>query len=76
MIDGFFHKEIFLTGKKCSKQQLRQLYFEARKFTYEETDFSNVFCRLHKFDRIPFSKGIKADFILDTDTDRVYSPSY
>lgn len=74
-IDGFFNQAL-LTGRKCSKQQLKQMYFQAKKLTFDSSDFSNVFCRLHNFEQIPYSEDIKVDFILDTDTDRIYSPSY
>ncbi|AWD67576.1 hypothetical protein C0132_14200 [Priestia aryabhattai] len=74
-IDGFFH-QVLLTGKKCSKQQLKQMYLQAKEITIESKDFSNVFCRLHNFEQIPYSKDIKVDFVLDTNTDRIYALSY
>ncbi|TWT09386.1 hypothetical protein FQV28_06210 [Planomicrobium sp. CPCC 101079] len=74
-IDGFFNQAL-LTGKKNSKQQLKQMYNEAEKLTSEPGDFSNVFCRLHKFEQLSYSKDIEVDFVLDTDTGRIYSPSY
>lgn len=74
-IDGYFNQAL-LTGKKCSKQQLRQMYRQADQLTSESRDFVNVFCRLHNFDQLPYSEDIEVDFVLDTDTGRIYSPSY
>lgn len=75
-IEGFLNDEILLTGKKCSKQQLKQMYFQAKKLTYESRDFSDVFCRLYNFERITYSDDIIVDYIFDTDIDRIYSPLY
>ena len=63
-------------GKKCSKYQLKQMYLHAKKLTYEARDFSNVFCRLYNFEQIVYSDEIAVDYVIDTDIDRIYSPSY
>lgn len=74
-IDGYFHQAL-LTGKKCSKKQLKQKYLQAKELTYEIRDFPNVFCRLHNFEQILYDSEIEVDFVIDTDTDRIYTPSY
>jgi len=74
-IDGYFH-QVVLSGKKCSKQQLKQKYLQVKKLTYEMKDLPNVFCRIHNFEQIPYDCNIQVDFVIDTDTDRIYSPSY
>ncbi|MFC6039538.1 hypothetical protein ACFPYN_08885 [Paenisporosarcina macmurdoensis] len=74
-IDGYLHQAL-LTGKKCTKKQLKQKYLEAKELTYEISDIPNVFCRLHNFEHILFDSKIKVDFVIDTDTDRIYTPSY
>ncbi|WP_077618183.1 hypothetical protein [Bacillus sinesaloumensis] len=74
-IDGYYNQAI-LTGKKCSKQKLKQMYYQAKERTTDPKDFSSVFCRLHSFEEISYSEDLKIDFVLDTDTDRIYLPSY
>lgn len=74
-IDSFFNQALF-TGRKYSKKQLKQMYLQAKEGTFDLRDFPKVFCRLHNFEEIPYSEDIKVDFVLDTDTDRIYSPSY
>ncbi|KKI91180.1 hypothetical protein WQ54_16195 [Bacillus sp. SA1-12] len=74
-IDGYF-QQVLLTGKKCSKHQLKQNYLQAKKLTFEIKDLPNVFCRLHNFEQIPYDYDIKVEFVIDTDTDKIYSPSY
>jgi hypothetical protein len=74
-IDGYFH-QVLLTGKKCTKQQLKQKYLKAKEVSIEVTDLPNLFCGLHNFEQIAYDKDIKVDFVIDTVTDRIYSPSY
>lgn len=74
-IDGYFLK-VMLTGKKCSKQQLKQKYLKAKASTSEIRDLANVFCRLHNFEHITYDSDIEVEYVVDTDTDRIYSPSY
>lgn len=74
-IDGFFTRAL-LTGRECSKQELERMYLQTEKLTYEPRDFSHLFCRLHNFEQISYSKDIEVDFVLDTDTGRIYSPGY
>ena len=74
-IEGYLI-QVLLTGKKCTKQQLKQMYIQADKLTYEYFDFPDVFCRLHNFEQIPYSEDIEVDFVIDTDTRRIYTPNY
>lgn len=74
-MDGYFH-QVLLTGKKCFYQQLKQKYFQAKKLAYHTKDLPIVFCRLHHFECVSYDCTVKIDFVIDTDTDRIYSPSY
>ncbi|MEM5018422.1 hypothetical protein WKH31_19160 [Metabacillus indicus] len=74
-IDGFYH-QIMVTGKKCSKQELKQMYLSAKQMTVDVSDLPSIFCRINKFEIIPFDEDIQVDFVIDTDTDRIYTPSY
>lgn len=74
-IDSYYH-QVLLTGKKCSKQQLEQKYLQVKKLTYDIKDLPNVFCKLHNFEPLPFDVDVEVEFVIDTDTDRIYSPSY
>jgi hypothetical protein len=74
-IDGYSH-QVLLTGKLCTKQKLRQMYLEAKELSSEVTDLPNLFCRIHRFEQITYDKDVKVDFVIDTDTDRIYVPFY
>jgi hypothetical protein len=73
-IDGYF-QTVLITGRKCNKQQLKQKYLQAKELASEIKDLPNVFCRLNNFELIQYDGDIKVDFAIDTDTDRIYSPS-
>lgn len=72
-IDGFYNQTL-LTGRKCSKKQLKQMYLQAKELSFDSSDLPNIFCRLHNFELVTYLDDIKVDFVLDTDTDRIYSP--
>lgn len=74
-IDGYFHKAL-LTGKKCTKQKLKQMYLEVKELPIDIIDLPNVFSRLHGFEQIPYDKDLVVNFVIDSDTDRINTPSY
>jgi hypothetical protein len=72
-IDGYFHR-IHITGAKCTKQELKQKYLQAKMLNSDIRDLPFVFCRLHSFDQIPLDNDVEVDFVIDTDIDRIYKP--
>ncbi|MGO1059194.1 hypothetical protein ACTL32_08715 [Planococcus sp. FY231025] len=74
-IEGYLIQAL-LTGRKCSKQQLKKMYIQADKLTYEYLGFPNVFCRLHNFEQIPYSEDSKVDFVIDIDIKKIFGPYY
>ncbi|PID04509.1 hypothetical protein CSV65_13850 [Sporosarcina sp. P31] len=74
-IDGYYH-QVLVSGKKCTKRQLREKYKKAKELTYDSRDFPAIFCTLHNFEEIFFDVKLEVDFVIDTDTDRIYSPTY
>jgi len=73
-IDGFFQR-VFLSGRKCSKKELKQKYLQAKSMITDIRDLPDVFCRLHHFDKVTFEYD-EVDFVIDTDTDYIYSPKW
>ncbi|MFN4215733.1 hypothetical protein [Exiguobacterium sp.] len=53
-IDGYWGS-VCLSGKKCSKQKVREMYRQTKEMVADSKDFPDMFCRLHGFDRIPCS---------------------
>lgn len=74
-IDGYVH-QVLLTGKKLSQQELKKIYLQAKEFSYDIKDLPNVFCRISNYVEIPYDSDMPVEFVIDTDTDRIYSPTY
>lgn len=74
-IDGYFH-QVLLTGRKCTKKELKQKYLQAKGMITDIRDLPDVFCRLHDFDKLSMHYDVDIDFVIDTDTDRIYTPTY
>ncbi|MEK4106824.1 hypothetical protein [Paenibacillus odorifer] len=76
-IDGYF-ENVLLKGKTCSIIELRNMYIIAKSHCTNINDISAIFCRLFEFELIheAYKEGIGIDFVIDTDTDHVYTPRY
>lgn len=74
-IDGY-EQQVLLIGKICSKRQLRQNYRKAKFLACNIKELPEVFCELYHFQQIAYNANVKIDFVMDTDTDRIYSPNY
>ncbi|MFD0618279.1 hypothetical protein ACFQZR_12475 [Paenibacillus sp. GCM10027629] len=74
-IDGFYCR-VLITGKKCSKQELKQKYIQAKKLALHIRDVPEIFCRLHNFEQLRYEGDIQVDIVIDTDTDKIYEPNY
>jgi hypothetical protein len=74
-IDVFFH-QLLISGRKCSEHELKQKYMQTEKLLFDIRDFPYVFCRLYKFEQIPYDEELEVDFVIDTDTGRIYTSSY
>jgi hypothetical protein len=44
-----------------------------KKISFEIKDLLGIFCRFHNSEQIPYDNDIKVGFVIDTDTDRIYS---
>ena len=74
-IHGYFY-QVLLTGEKYSKQQLKQIYMQAKELSCENKDLPNVFCKLSNYEELPYDGDIQVAYVIDIDTDRIYSPTY
>jgi hypothetical protein len=74
-IDGYFH-QVKMTGSKCTIFELRQKYKSTKKVCNSIHELPELFCLVHNFQPILTNEDLEVDFVIDTDTDRIYSPSY
>ncbi|MDQ0857843.1 hypothetical protein [Bacillus sp. V2I10] len=52
------------------------MYLIAKQMAADVRELPRIFCRINNFDIIPFEEEIQVDYVIDTDTDRIYTPSY
>lgn len=74
-MDGYYH-QVLIKGKRCSKKELMKRYKNAKALTSNILDLPAIFCRINCFEQISYHEGIKVDYVIDTDTDRIYKPYY
>lgn len=74
-IDGYFH-QVLLTGKKISRQELKRIYIQVKELSCDIKDLPSVFCRISNYEEIPYDSDMHVDFVIDTDIDRIYTPTY
>lgn len=74
-IEGYDFQAI-LFGKKCSEHELKQMYIAALRNVTNRNQLPRKFCSLYGFDEVMYDSEIEVDFVIDTDTDRIYSPQY
>lgn len=74
-IDGYYH-QVLIKGKSCSKKELMKRYINAKALISNILDLPAIFCRINCFDQLVYNEDIEVDYVIDTDTDRIYKPSY
>ena len=74
-IDGYDIQAI-LFGKKYSMHELKQMYIAALRNVTNRKQLPREFCSLYGFDEVMYDSDIEIDFVIDTDTGRIYSPKY
>ena len=76
-IDGYF-ENVLIIGKTCSFSELRKKYEIAKTRCTNISEFTDIFCRMFQFERLPSSHQIdvRPGVVIDTDTDRIYMPRH
>lgn len=76
-IDGYFEHS-FLIVKTCSIKELSDMYRLAKNLCTSMSEFTDVFCRLFQFERVPslYLESVRYEIVIDTDTDHIYAPRY
>lgn len=74
-IDGFF-QQVIVYGRKSNQFELKRMYHDALTQVTNIKELAEVFCNIHNFETVPYSADVQVDFVIDTDTNRIYSPTY
>ncbi|MFS0875245.1 hypothetical protein [Solibacillus isronensis] len=74
-MDGY-DQQVLLSGPSYTLEQLNKFYRLAKKQATSSIEIAQFFCSKYQFSRIPYDATLQVAFVIDTDTGRVYSPTY
>ena len=74
-IDGH-DQQVLLRGQSCTLQELRQKYRWVKEQAISSLDIPKLMCTQYGFTQLPYNAVVEVAFVIDTDTDRIYVPSY
>ena len=74
-MDGY-DQQVLLAGPSYTFKQLNKIYRQAKKQASSSTEIAKFMCSYYQFSRIPYDATIQVAFVIDTDTGRIYSPTY
>ncbi|MEK4385821.1 hypothetical protein MKZ25_08420 [Solibacillus sp. FSL W7-1464] len=74
-MDGY-DQQMLLTGPNYTLEQLNKIYRHAKKHASSSLEIMQFLCSYYQFSRIPYDATIQVEFVIDTDTGRIYSPTY
>lgn len=74
-VDGY-DQQVQLSGPSYTLKQLNKIYRQAQKQASSSIEITHFLCSYYQFSRIPYDATIRVAFVIDTDTGRIYSPTY
>jgi len=49
-------------------------YLQAKELASHIKEVPEIFCRLHDFEQLRYEDDLQVDYVIDTDTDKIYKP--
>ena len=74
-VDGY-DQQVLLSGPGYTLEQLNKLYKQVYKKASSSIEITHILCSDYQFYRIPYDATVHVAFVIDTDTGRIYSPTY
>lgn len=74
-VDGY-DQQVQLSGPSYTLKQLNKIYRQAQKQASSSIEITQFLCLYYQFSRIAYVATIQVEFVIDTDTGRIYSPTY
>ncbi|MGE7981949.1 hypothetical protein [Solibacillus sp. NPDC093137] len=71
-----YDQQVLLSGPSYTLEQLNRFYRQAKKQATSSIEITQFLCSYFQFSRIPYDATIRVAFVIDTDTGRIYSPTY
>ena len=74
-MDGY-DQQVLLSGPGYTLEQLKKIYKKAKKQASSSMEITQFLCSYYQLSRIAYDPTIQVAFVIDTDTGRIYSPTY
>lgn len=74
-VDGYY-EQVLLSGESCTLKELQQLYKQVKKQAATHVDVPWLLVAQYGFTQLPYDASVRVAFVIDTDTDRIYTPTY
>lgn len=74
-VDGYY-EQVMLSGESCTLKELQSIYMQVKRQAVTVFDVPDVLVAQYGFTRVPYDGLVQVEFVIDTDTDRIYAPTY
>lgn len=74
-VDGYY-EQVLLSGESCTLKELRCMYMQVKRQAVNVFDVPSILVAQYGFTRVPYDESVQVAFVIDTDTDRIYAPTY
>lgn len=75
-IDGYFISAFFVCEPDINHQELIISYRKTKEISSKTEEIPVLLKKLLNLREIQKYEGLEVDFVIDTDTDRIYKPRY
>ncbi len=75
-VDGYLIRSFFISEKDINHQELKATYRKIKKLGLKTEEIQSLLKEHLNLIEIQNDEGLKVDYVIDTDTDRIYKPRY
>lgn len=75
-VDGYLIHSYFISEKDINHQELKTTYRKIKKLSSKTEEIPSLLKEHLNLREIQNDGGLKVDYVIDTDTDRIYKPRY
>lgn len=74
-VDGYY-EQVLLSGATCTIKELQHMYWLVKMQATDAFDVPKLFVAQFDYLQLPYDESVQVAFVIDTDTDRIYSKNY
>ena len=75
-LDGYSYQALLQSYQNYSISEMKEMYLELKVKIESLSELPKAFCTTYNMIEINKTIETKPDIVIDTDTDRIYSPQY